>query len=110
MSSPDPLASFPPAVREAHARWLAARDPAALDSVVLAIVAHHRPGPARPAEPAALADSDRLVADLGFDSLALAEIVFFIEDLYRVTISNADLATLVTVADLRAYVRARIAG
>jgi acyl carrier protein len=108
MSSPSPLASFPPAVREAHARWLDRHDLAALDAVVLAIVAFHRPrrDPAAASEP--LPDSARLVADLGYDSLALAEIVFFVEDLYRVTISNEDLRTILTVADLRAYVRARI--
>lgn len=112
MSSPSPLAAFPEPVRAAHERWLSERDPAALDAVVLAIVAYHRPrkddSPAAPADTPP--DSASLVADLGYDSLALAEVVFFVEDLYRVTISNEDLKTIVTIADLRAYVRAKLAG
>jgi acyl carrier protein len=108
MSSPDPFATFPSFVREAHARWLSAHDLAALDTVVLAIVGFHRSrrGPldltSRPP------DSARLVADLGYDSLALAEVVFFIEDIYRVSISNHDLRLIHTVADLRAYVRTKV--
>lgn len=111
MNSADPLASFPPSVRDAQARWLATRDLAALDSVVLAVVAYHRPGRAQPppGEADRLPDSASLVADLGYDSLALAEIVFFFEDLYRVTISNEDLKTIATVADLRSFVRAKVA-
>lgn len=108
MSSSSPLASFPPATREAHARWLDQRDLAALDAVVLAIVAFHRPRREAGSTPEDLPDSARLIADLGYDSLALAEIVFFVEDLYRVTISNEDLKTIATIADLRAYVRAKV--
>lgn len=108
MTPADPLAAFPPPVREAHARWLAQRDPAALDVVVLAIVAYHRPDRARLANPDELPEGAELVADLGYDSLALAEIVFFVEDLFKVTISNDDLRNLRTVADLRAYVRAKV--
>ncbi|MBC8010292.1 MAG: acyl carrier protein [Burkholderiales bacterium] len=108
MSPADPLAAFPPAVRDAHARWQNHRDLAALDTVVLAILAYHRPR-RDPAATDILPDSANLKADLGYDSLALAEVVFFVEDLFGVTISNADLATLATVADLRAYVRAKVA-
>jgi acyl carrier protein len=109
MSSPSPLASFPPDVQEAHARWLAQRDPAALDAVVLAIVAYHRPRREPGAASQPLPDSAQLIADLGYDSLALAEIVFFVEDLYQVSISNEELKTLDTVASLRAYVRTKVA-
>lgn len=108
MSSASPLSSFPPAVRDAHARWTEARDPAALASVVLAIVAYHRPGRAHSEEPDDLPESARLIEDLGFDSLALAEIVFFVEDLYKVSISNNDLRRISTVADLRAFVLGKV--
>lgn len=107
MSSSQPLASFPPEVRDAHARWLAERDPAALDVVVLAIVAHHRTSRAR--SPEAMPETARLIEDLGYDSLTLAEIVFFIEDVFQVTISTEDLRKIATIADLRAYIRAKVA-
>lgn len=108
MTPADPLATFPPAVREAHARWLGQHDPAALDTVVLAIVAYHRPNRSRLANPDDLPENAQLIADLGYDSLALAEIVFFVEDLFKVSISNEDLKNILTVADLRAYVRAKV--
>lgn len=81
---------------------------AALDVVVLAIVAYHRPNRSMIKDPDNLPDSYQLIADLGYDSLALAEVVFFIEDLYRVSISNEELLGLRTVADLRGYVRTKI--
>ena len=109
MSSASPLSSFSPAVRDAHARWLDARDPAALAVVVIAIVAYHRPNRARLEKPDDMPESARLIEDLGFDSLALAEIVFFIEDLYKVSISNDDLRRIATVADLRAFVLENVA-
>ena len=108
MSSSDPLASFPTHVKDAHHRWLSAHDVAALDTVVLAVVAYHRPNRSQIENPDHLPDSHQLIADLGYDSLALAEVVFFIEDLYRVSISNEDLLGLCTVADLRGYVRTKI--
>ena len=109
MTPADPLATFPSVVREAHARWLASRDLVALDTVILGIVAHHRPHRERLANPAELPDTAQLITDLGFDSLALAEIVFFVEDLFTVSITNEDLKTILSVADLRAYVRAKVA-
>ena len=109
MSIPAPLASFPASVREAHTRWLERQDPDALAHVVIGIVAAHRPGACRSAPDLALPTDARLIEDLGFDSLALAEVVFFIEDLYRVSISNEDIRGISTVGDLRAFVFARIA-
>jgi acyl carrier protein len=76
---------------------------------VLAIVIYHCPATNRPSDPqAVIADSTQLVADLGYDSLAMAEIVFFFEDLYKVAISNDDLLKIQSVGDLRAYVRTKV--
>jgi len=108
MTSSDPLASFPPEIKALHQLWLASQDFAALDSVVLAIIAFHRPKRASIANPSNLPDSCRLVGDLDYDSLALAEVVFFIEDLYQVSIPNEDLLKLLTIGDLRGYVRTKI--
>lgn len=104
-----PLNKFPAAVRDAHARFLANGDSDALDVVVLAILRDHQPSHARAATPAELPDSARLMADLGFDSLALAEIVFFVEDLYSVSITNAELVSITTVGELRSFIRVKVA-
>jgi len=108
MSTASPLASFSAAVRDAHARWLVDRGPADLAAVVIAIVAYHRPDRARLEKPDDMPEDARLIEDLGFDSLALAEIVFFIEDLYKVSISNDDIRRIATVADLRAFVLEKV--
>ena len=111
-STRNPLAKFPADIRDAHARFLSDGDVAALDTVVLAVVLDHQPksAPTAGLSPSAKpADSARLMADLGFDSLALAEIVFFFEDLYGVTITNDELVRITTIGELRAFVRAKVA-
>lgn len=52
----------------------------------------------------------QLVADLGFDSLAIAELVFYTEDLLGIAISNEEIVGVRTIDELRAFIRAKIAG
>lgn len=105
---PHPLAKFPPEIRDAHDRWLAHHDDHALDRVVLSIVAHHLPSRIPHDDLTQPPDSARLIQDLGYDSLAIAEVVFFIEDLYGVTVTNQDLQGLHTIAQLRSFVRTKV--
>jgi len=104
----NPLAKFPSAVRDAHKRFLDNGDIESLDLVVLAVVRDHQPSHLRATTPEKLADEAKLMADLGFDSLALAEIVFFLEDLYKVSITNEEIMSISTVGDLRAFVRRKV--
>lgn len=101
-SRPSPLARFPQSVRDANERFLATGDLADLDTVVLAVVQRFQPAATE------LPDSARMVGDLGFDSLALAEIVFFLEDLYDVSVSNEELMGLTTIGELRAFIHVKI--
>ena len=98
------LRHFPEDVRLAYLRLRDFGDPAAADTLVLAIVADHMPRPE-----AALMDSASLIKDLGFDSVAIAEMVFFIEDLLEVNVTNAEIMRVHTVGELRAFVRSKLA-
>jgi acyl carrier protein len=98
------LRHFPAEVRAAYAQLHATGDAAAADRLVLAIVGDHMPN-----KKAHLVDSAALVADLGFDSVAIAEMVFFIEDLLEVNVTNAEIVRVRTVRDLRDFVCEKLA-
>jgi acyl carrier protein len=97
------LRHFPDEVRSAYVRLRETGDPIAADTLVLAIVEDHMPDPT-----AELADTASLIADLGFDSVAIAEMVFFIEDLLQVNVSNEEILRVKTVGELRAFVRTKL--
>jgi acyl carrier protein len=94
-------------VGEAFARYRATGDAVALDAVVIAAVLDYRPagGPAA----ASVSDGTRLLEDLGYDSVAVAELVFFLEDLFEMTIANEDILAVRTIGDLRACVVRKLA-
>jgi acyl carrier protein len=102
------LRRLPAGARAAFERFLANGDPAALDPVLLAILEDFAPH--TPDRPRAKPTGDtRLIEDLGFDSLALTEVVFFAEDLFGVTISNAEIIQVRTLDDLRGFICRKVA-
>lgn len=98
------LRHFPEEVRAAYQRLRTQRDLAAADMLVLAIVADHMPN-----KSARLTDDAGLIDHLGFDSVAIAEMVFFIEDLLQVNVSNAEILRVRTIGELRTFVREKLA-
>lgn len=103
------LAPFSTQVREAHGRYLAQRDMAAADEVVIAILRDHVPSRKVDQIPTKLTDESTLIGDLGIDSVSIADAVFVIEEVFDVSIPNKDLANLRTVGDLRHYLRDKLA-
>lgn len=103
------LRHFPEEVRAAYSQLRATGDATAADTLVLAIVVDHMPDKSRRREVGVPADHIALVGDLGFDSVAIAEMVFFIEDLLQVNVTNAEIVRVRTVGDLRAFVRTKLA-
>jgi acyl carrier protein len=105
----DRLKHLPPEARAAFLHFQAAGDPAALDPVVLAILNDFIPlTPTKPLSE--LAGDTRLIEDLGFDSLAITEVVFFAEDLFNITITNEEIMQVRTLDDLRGFIRAKVMG
>jgi acyl carrier protein len=93
---------------EARAAFQASGDPAGLDTVICAILADFMPR--RSAVPLAeRSGSLRLIEDLGFDSLAITEVVFFAEDLFGITISNEEIAQVRTLDNLRGFICRKVA-
>lgn len=105
----EPLAKFPQEVRDAYARYKNSGNPNAIDIVVIAVVRDFIPKHIAPPANQPLPENARLMADLGYDSLAIAETVFFFEDLFDVKISNKEIMEVGTVGELRAFVRAKLA-
>ena len=101
------LRHLPAAARAAFSRFQADGDPAALDPVLFAILEDFIPRP--PARPLAELPGDtRLIDDLGFDSLAITEVVFFAEDLFGISISNDEIVRVRTLDDLRGFIHGKM--
>jgi acyl carrier protein len=108
-SAPIPaLARFPAEVVEAYQRYRASGDADAVEAVVIAAAIDYRPSGS--GAPMVVEDQTRLVEDLAYDSVAVAELVFFLEDLFDLTITNEDIVGVRTISDLRACVIRNLAG
>jgi acyl carrier protein len=104
----DRIKHLPAEARAAFQRFQASGDPAALDPVILSILDDYIP--LTPAIPLAQQPGNtRLIEDLGFDSLAITEVVFFAEDLFDIKISNEEIIQVRTLDDLRGFIRGKVA-
>jgi acyl carrier protein len=104
-AAPDQLRHMPEAVRIAYERFVAGGNRADLDTVTVAILQDFRHKGTPPAD---YAPHLRLIEDLGFDSLAIAEIVFYAEDLFHITISNDEIVQVRTVGELCRFVGRKV--
>ena len=103
------LKHLPTRVRERFAHFLATGDAAAADEVVIAIVRDHVPARKQGTTPAVITDDMSLTADLGIDSVSIADAVFMLEEVFDVTIATKEIIRLSTVGDLRAFIRQKLA-
>lgn len=107
-SQADRIKHLPAEARAAFQRFQTLGDPAGLDTVICAILADFMPR--RPTVPLAeRPGSTRLIDDLGFDSLAITEVIFFAEDLFGITITNEEMVHVRTLDDLRGFIRQKVA-
>jgi len=103
-SASDKLSRYEPEVREAFWRFRETGNVSDVQFVVLAMVREYLPKPSD----APIADEQRLVEDLGYDSLAVAEVVFAFEDLFGLRIETSEIAQISTVGSLRAFIERKL--
>jgi acyl carrier protein len=104
----DRIKHLPAEARAAFQRFQAEGDPAAVDPVIFAILEDFIPQ--TPAQPLSqLPGTTQLIGDLGFDSLAITEVVFFTEDLFGITITNDEIFQVRTLEDLRNFIHRKVA-
>jgi acyl carrier protein len=103
------LVGFPPRITAAYLSFAESGDPASLDLVATGVLQFYlAKKPAKPLDE--LPGSTRLVDDLGCDSLTMMDTVFMAETLLGIKIDDNDLPKIVTLDDLRAQLRRRVAG
>jgi acyl carrier protein len=105
----DGIRHLPAPAQAAFARFQAEGDPAMLDPVMLGVLEHFAPGPPNPPL-SDLPGGTRLIEDLGYDSLTMVEVVFFTEELFGISVTNAEVLQVHTLDDLRGFIRRKLAG
>lgn len=98
---------FSVAAREAFAKFQSSGDLSGIPLVVMEVVfdlAPHQDALRNAVESSLPHDALRLAEDLGFDSLVIAELIFSLEEIFPVSVQNAELVGLRTLGDLRAFI------
>ena len=104
----DKIRHLPAPAQAAYRRYRATGDVAELDTVIVAVLEDFAPKTVT--QPLAeLPGSTHLMNDLNFDSLAITEVVFFTEDLLGIRIANEEILQVLTLDDLRAFIRRKAA-
>ncbi|MDF9826257.1 acyl carrier protein [Ereboglobus sp. PH5-5] len=98
------LSRYEPEVREAYARYRETGDVDAVQIVIIAMVREHLPKPSD----APITDEQKLVEDLGYDSLAVAEVVFAIEDTFGLRIETSEIMQISTVGSLKEFIAKKL--
>ena len=98
------LARYAPEVRDAYVRYSETGDVEAVQIVIMAMVREHLPK----RSDAPILDEQRLIEDLGYDSLAVAEVVFAIEDTFGLRIETSEIMQLDTVGSLKAFIAKKL--
>lgn len=98
------LKGYPPHIIEEYERFTNHRDEKSLFSFVFGIMGFlidH----VQNQELKDLPDSTNLRTDLQIESITIAEMVFLLEDIFVVEISNEDVVSIQTIGDLKSFLK-----
>jgi len=98
------IRELPDKLVEALKRYHASRSEADLDVVIYSVLLDL----GADVDPEAIPDETFRIRDLGLDSLAIAEFVFFFEDVFGLKITNQDLAKMETLNALKSFIRSKL--
>ncbi len=107
-SVPAVLSRYPAEVHAAFLRFTADGNENDLSYLVRAALREYMPRHVSRTAPEPTSEL-RLIEDLGIDSLAVAEMIFFFEDLFNVSIPSNEILGVKTVGELETYVKGKLA-
>lgn len=96
-----------PSTYAAALRYRQNGDPAQLPAIIYGIIERYVERPLRP-QLQSPAESVRLAADLGLDSLTLTELVILVEETLQLSLRPEELPRLRTLADLKQFITAKL--
>lgn len=105
---PKELARFPEDAQAAYLRFLQQAATADLHLIVQAALYDFQPSNKKNPDTREFLGTAHLIQDVGLDSLAVTELVFFFEDLFKVSIPSTEILKLRTVSDLETYVSLKL--
>lgn len=103
--SADAFRDLPEALQNVLRRYGETRDDGDLNAVIFAVLEDLG---SELGDVAADSDELNFIEDLGLDSLAIAEFVFFFEDIFQIKITNDALAGMRTLGELKAFLKAEL--
>lgn len=107
-SVPPALSRYPAEVQAAYSRFTKDGNESDLKVIVHSALREYMPRHVTREAPPALSPEQRLVEDLGIDSLAVAELIFFFEDLFNISIPTNEVHGLKTIGELESYVAGKL--
>ena len=90
---------LPEALQELLNRYSETGEERELDAVITAVLKDL----GSDVENSSLSDQTNFIEDLGLDSLAIAEFVFFFEDIFKIKITNEALSKITTLGGLKRF-------
>lgn len=99
------MEDLPQELQEPLRRFMATRDENDLSDLIRAALSDFSDQEL----PEELSGDTNFIQDLGLDSLAITEFVFFFEDVFNLKINNDELASLSTLEELKQFLLRKLA-